>query len=272
VTETPGGSDARSSEESVVPFQPNRSEPCAQFLIGVSPSGYRSANLQFAPLTVCSASPSNSTSDSHLPLDSLASLPIGLQLAPLTIFQPSLPVDLRLASPIFPSSSAFQSTRGRRHLSIFRPAFRLTSSLRLRPIFRLNLSVHVQLAPSANVRALPSNLTSDSHRLLRSPGAALWFTCDRRRILTFRPCLQSQPPNLIVRCILRLLKNPSSTCAADRSSVRLRIQPSTPRMLCPFGAAFRLAFGLRLVPPLQPSLWTQPPTRQLLCSPVVRSG
>src|SRR5450432_4160861 len=86
-------------------------------------------------------------------------------------------------------------------MPIFRPAIRLTSSLRLRPIFRLSFPVHVRLAPSANVPALPSNLTSDSHRLLCPPGAALWFICDRRRLSTFRPCLQTQPPTLIVRCI-----------------------------------------------------------------------
>jgi len=158
-------------------------------------------------------------------------------------------------------------------MPIFRPTFRSTSSLRLRPIFQLSFPAHVRLAPSANVPALPSNLTSDSHRLLCSPGAALWFICDRRRLLTFRPCLRPQPPTLIVRCI------PSAAFPLTfglrlRSTFqpRLRIRPSTPRLLCPFGAAFRLTCDLRRRSTFQPSLWTQPPTHRLPCSLVVRSG
>jgi hypothetical protein len=158
-------------------------------------------------------------------------------------------------------------------MSIFRPTFRLTSSLRLRPIFRFSFPVHVQLAPSANVPALPPNLTSDSHRLLCPPCAALQFICDRRRLSTFRPCLQTQPPTLIVRCI------PSAAFRFTfglrrRPTVqpRLRIRPPTPRLLCPFGAAFRLPCDLRRRSTFQPSLWTQPPTHRLPCSPVVRSG
>jgi len=195
----------------------------------------------------------------------------GLRLQP--IFRPSFPVDLVTFVSDRPSSSAFQSTRDRRHLSIFRPAFRFTSSLRLRPIFRLSFPACVQLAPSANVPALPPNLTSDSHRLLCSPGAALRFICDRRRLQTFRPCLRPQPPTLIVRCIhsaaFRL------TCDLRRRFTfqpRLRIQPSTPRLLSPFGAAFRLTCDLRRRSTFQPSLWTQIPTCRLLCSRVVRSG
>jgi len=53
---------------------------------------------------------------------------------------------------------------------------------------------------------------------------------------------------------------------------RLRIRPSTPRLLCPFGAAFRLTCGSRRRSTFQPSLWTQPPTHRLPCSLVVRSG
>jgi len=219
------------------------------------------------------ALPSNSTSDSHRLPDSSASLPIDLQLAPST----NLPAQLSNRFPACAfnrsSNSAFQSTCDRRHLSIFRPAFGLTSSLRLRPIFRLSFPVHVRLAPSANVPALPSNLTSDSHRMLCSPGAALWLIRDRRRLSTLRPCLRPQPPTLIVRCIptaaFRLIFG-----LRRRSTFqpRLRIQPSTHRLLCPFGAAFRLTCGSRRRSTLQPSLWTQPPTHRLPCSRGVRSG
>jgi len=139
------------------------------------------STLRLASAIQSPALPSNSTSDSHRLPDSLASLPIDLQLAPSTNFPAQLSSRPSTHVSDLPSSSAFQSTCNRRHLSIFRPAFRPTSSLRLWPIFRLSFPVHVRLSPSANVPALPSNLTSDSHRLLRSPGAALWFTRDRRR-------------------------------------------------------------------------------------------
>jgi len=243
----------------------------------LAPAFIRSASPSNLPATCAAcrspALPSNSTSDSHRLPDSLASLPTDLQLAPSTDLpaQPSSQPSTRVSSRL--SGSAFQPTCDRRHMPIFRPALRLTSSLRLRPIFRLSFPVHVQLSPSANVPALPSNLTSDSHRLLRSPGAALWFICDRRRLSTVRPCLRPQPPTLIVRCIppaaFRL------TCDLRRRSTfqpRLRIQPSTPRLPCPFGAAFRLTCGSRRRSTFQPSLWTQPPTHRLPCSRVVRSG
>jgi len=234
----------------------------AQFLISVASSGYRSASFRFAPATCRPASPSdlpatraacrspalpsNSTSDSHRLPDSLASFPIDLQLAPSTHLPAQLSSQSSTCVSDQPSGSAFQPTCDRRHMSIFRPAFQLTSSLRLWPIFRLSFPAHVQLAPSANVPALPSNLTSDSHRLLCSPGAALWLICDRRHLSTFRPCLRTQPPTLIVRCI------PSAafllTCDLRRRSTFqpcLWIQPSTCRLLCPFGAAFRLTCDLR---------------------------
>jgi len=186
---------------------------------------------------------------------------------------PAFRVDLATFVSDLPSSSAFQSTCDRLHLSIFRPAFRPTSSLRLRPIFRLSLPAHVRLAPSANVPALPPNLTSDSHRILCSPGAALWFIRDRRRLCTFRPCLRAQHPTLIVRCIpTAALRFTFGLRRRSTFQPCLRIQPSTPRLLCPFGAAFRLPCGLRRRPTFQPSLWTQPPTHRLPCSRVVRSG
>jgi len=188
-----------------------------QFLIGVSSSGYCSATHRFAPAINRSASPSDlprlaPPADLRLCLPTRPPTLIGCQtlrpafqsISSLRLqptFQPSLPVDLATFVSDLPSGSAFQSTCDRRHLSIFRPAFRLTSSLRLRPIFRLSLPVRVRLAPSANVPAPPPNLTSDSHRTLCSPGAALWFIRDRRRLCTFRPCLRAQHPTLIVRCI-----------------------------------------------------------------------
>jgi hypothetical protein len=158
-------------------------------------------------------------------------------------------------------------------MSIFRPAFQLTSGLRFWLIFRLSFPVHVQLAPSANVPTLPSNLTSDSHRLLCSPGAAFWFICDRRRLSTFRPCLRTQHPTLIVRCI------PSAaflmTCDLRRRST---FQPACGSNLQRFVCCAHSAMPSGLPATraarstFQPSLWTQPTTHRLPCSRVVRSS
>jgi len=91
--------------------------------------------------------------------------------------------------------------------------------LRLRSIFQLSLPVHFRLAPSANVPALPSNLTSDSHRMLHPLSAALELIFDRRRRSTFRPCQRTQPPTPIVSCVLSALPSSSPTAfAADQLS------------------------------------------------------
>jgi hypothetical protein len=150
----------------------------------VASSGYRPVDLQFAPAINPSASlsssitdlhrrsatpalPSNSTSDSHRLSDPSASLPINLQLAPsanLPAQPSSQPFDLRLVvnlpGPPLHRPATVAACRSSSH------AFRSTSSFRLRPIFRLNLPVNLRLASPVSLPALPSNLTSDSHRLL----------------------------------------------------------------------------------------------------------
>ena len=162
-------------------------------------------------------------------------------------FRPSLPVDLTTRVSDLPSGSAFQSTCDRRHLSIFRPAFRLTSGLRLRPVFRLSLPVHVRLSPSANVPALPPNLTSDSHRTLRSPGAALWFIRDRRRECPSGPaCDHNIRLSSFAVSLWRLSCCPAA-CAADQPSSL----PADPTFDSPIAVSLRRCFpaNLRLAPP-----------------------
>jgi len=268
-----------------------------QFLIGVASSGYHSVDLRFAPSVVRSVSPSDQSSDSRRRSISGSAFQLNLRLSSSArlfgqpsnrcpacalnqssgpAFQPIF--DSRLRSTF---GSAFQSTCDRRHTPIFRPSFRLTSGSRLQSIFQLSFSVRVQLAPSANVPALPPNPTSDSHRLLCSPGAALWSIRDRRRRSTFRPCLRTQPPTLIVRRIpSALLSGSSATCVANSpsslacgSSLRLLVRcapsalpsgftcdlrrrltlsaqpvdPTSDSSTAVFsGGAFRLTFNLRL--------------------------
>jgi len=191
-----------------------------QFLIGVLLSGYRSANLRFAPRigrtaspsdlpaarAACSspAPPSSSTSDSHLPLDPLASLPIDPQLAPSTDLsaqpsgrsstrvsdlsfqlrlpidpQPSPPVDLpaclpthlQLAPSANPPAQPFRSRPAR--------AFRQRSGSALKPNLRLSSFAvfawrcplaHLRPSPLINLPALPATTTSESHRSLHPLG------------------------------------------------------------------------------------------------------
>ena len=103
-----------------------------------------------------------------------------------------LPANLRLASPAnLPAQPSHRPATcvACRSSGL---AFRLTSSLRLRSIFRLNLPADFQLAPSFNLPVPPSNLTSDSHRPLNPFGAAFQLTCGLRRRSTFQPCLTDQ--------------------------------------------------------------------------------
>jgi len=91
--------------------------------------------------------------------------------------------------------------------------------LRLPPIFRLSLPADHQLAPLVSLPALPSNLTSDSHRLLHPLGAALQLISDRRHRSTFRPCQRTQPPTPLVSCVPSALPSGSpSAFAADQPS------------------------------------------------------
>jgi len=66
------------------------------------------------------------------PADPPAGYPTDLQLAPKINLQPNPPANHRLASPINLPVPPFASTCDLRRLPILRPAFQLTSSLRLR--------------------------------------------------------------------------------------------------------------------------------------------
>jgi len=158
----------------------------------------------------------------------------------MPIFRPAF----RLAFQLAPSTSLPAQ------LSRSRPAFAFCqrSGSASKPNLRLSSAavsawrcppVHLRPSPPINLPALPANPTSDSHRSLYPYGG-------------FLAALRLAPP----------VNHPAC----------LRIQPSAPRLLCPFGAAFRLTCDLRRRSTFQPCLWTQPPTHRLPCSPVVRSG
>jgi len=80
-------------------------------------------------------------------------------------FRSSLSIHLRLASPInLPAPPSYRPATVAACRS-FSNALRSTSSLRLQPIFQLSLPASLfDLRLLANLSALPSNLTSDSHR------------------------------------------------------------------------------------------------------------
>jgi len=84
-----------------------------------------------------------------------------------SLFRPNLPVDPRLASPInLPAPPSYRpatcaACRSSSH------AFQPTSSFRLQSVFQLDLPANLyDLRLLVNLPALPSNLTSDSHRSL----------------------------------------------------------------------------------------------------------
>jgi len=188
-------------------FQPTSSLHCRSTFQPRFPIDLRLSSAISVP-----ALPSNSTSDSHRMSDPSVSLQIHFQLAPSTNLptQPSSQLSTRVSNQ--PSGSAFVSTCDLRRLPILRPTFRLISSLRLQSIFsqtfpstfdlrlrstfqfRLRIDLRLappadppaclptdfQLAPSIRLPASPTNLTSDSHRLLHSL-AASESPCDLRR-------------------------------------------------------------------------------------------
>jgi hypothetical protein len=117
------------------------------------------------------ALPSNSTVDSHRLPDPSGSSPIDLQLAPSTNLRTQLPVDLLTCVSDRPSSSAFQSACDSRRLPIFRPAFQLTSSLRL--------PINLPAQPSSSLSAFaPSCFPAlPSEPNLRLSSAAAFSGC-----------------------------------------------------------------------------------------------
>ena len=200
-------------------------------------------------------------------------LPVSLQLSPSTNL-PAQPSG-QPSTCVFdqPSGSAFASTCDSRRLPILRPAFRLTSSLRLRSIVRLNLPVNLSTCVSWSTFqfCLKPNLRLSS--AAASSGAAVRFTFDSRLRSTFRPCLRTQPPTLIGCCISGFAFRPISDLRLRPAfQLCLQTQLSTHRLLHPFGAAVQLTFDSRLRSTFRPCLWTQPPTYRLLCSPVLSSG
>jgi len=143
-------------------------------------SGYRLANLRFAPAINPSASPSNRPPTRVGCLS--PALPSNLNLEPFIdcqilqqvfrsisslrlqlTFRPNLPAALRLPSPaslpVPPSSrpATVAACRSSSH------ALQSSSSLRLLSIFRLNLPVSLfDLRHVVDLPALPTNPTSDS--------------------------------------------------------------------------------------------------------------
>jgi len=214
-------------------------------------------DLRLSSAIFLPALPSNSTSNSHRlsDLSSLAFVSISsFRLRPI-LGSPSSRPSTRVSDQPSGSTSNQPATRAACRFSS--PAFRPISSFRLRSIFQLNLPADLRLASPINSPVLPSNLTSDSHRLLHSP-AASEPPCDLRRrpILqlrlrvnlrlsplvnspavpsgqpsTFADCqpsslrFRTQPPTPIGCCILWLHPNRSATCAAYRSSSSPSCQP-----------------------------------------------
>ena len=221
----------------------------SQFVIGVAFSGYRSANLRFAPAINLSASPSdqpatrvacqspalpsNSTSDSHRLSDSSVG---SSDQSPACAFNPPSDPTFR---PTFDSRLRIQPSG-----SAFRPDLRLVAACRSsslpsdRPpacaFGRSSGSAFLsdfQLAPSANLPALPSNLTSDSHRLLHPLAFAFEPIFELAPPVNLPAVPSSQLPACAFRqpsssafepaCDLRRLPVPGSAFCAD-----LQLAPS----------------------------------------------
>jgi len=193
----------------------------------------------------CAFDPSSSPAfqpifDSRLRLTFPLRLPTDLRPSPHADLPTCHPTRLKLA----PSTSLpAQLSRSRpacafcqRSGSASKPNLRLSSAAV--SAWRCPL-VYMRPSPLIYFPALPANPTSDSHRSLYPYGDLL-------------AALRLAPP----------INHPAC----------LRIQLPTPRLLCPFGAAFRLTCDLRRRSTFQPSLWTQPPTHRLPCSPAVRSS
>jgi len=134
-------------------------------------------------------------------------LPIDLRPSPLVDLPACLPTRLRLAPlpnlPAQPSRSRPACAFCQRSSSAFKPNLRLSSAAVF--AWRCPL-VYMRPSPLITLPALPANATADSHRSLYP------FGC-------FLAALRLAPP----------INHPAC----------LRIQPSTTRLLCPFGAAFR---------------------------------
>jgi len=261
-----------------------------QLLIGVSFSGYRSANPRFAPAIYRSASPSDHACDSRrLPTSGSAfqlNCPtlIGCQILQLAL-QPISSLRLQPAFPLnllaYPSTCVFVSalrTAFRFNLRLAPPAVPPAHRpLRLQALasqlfVRLRLPSGLQLAPSTSPPALPSNLTSDSS-VAASFGFALVPSFGLRLQSTFRLCfpasfqlapsanLPALPSNLPAACAaccsgLRLRADFQLAPSIDRPARQSRLSPA-----CAFDLALRLRFlvRLQLAPPAsRPALPSDP--------------
>ena len=262
-----------------------------QFVIGVEFSGYRSANPRFAPAIYRSASPSDppatraACQSPALPSNSTSRLSSAARFSswlsgqsPACAFNPPCrstfwPI-LRLASPYPPSASPFGPDL-RLAPPAVPPAHRSfdLEARALWPFVRLRLPSGFQLAPSADPPALPSNLTSDSHRLLHplaSPssqpsacassqpsGCAFQPASGSRLPPTFQLCLRTCLQLAPLACSgLRLCADFQLAPSIDLPAHRSRLSPA-----CAFDPALRLRLSacLQLAPPANlPALPSDP--------------
>jgi len=185
--------------------------------------------------------------------DPLVSFPIRLQLAPSTSLpaQPSSQPSTRVSDQ--PSSSAFASTCDLRRLPILRPTFRLTSSLRLRPIlsqtlqpiFRLTSPINLPVPPlhrpatcaACRSSSLPSN---------RLPACAF----HQPSSLTYKPNLRLSSAAAFSSCFRTAHRLASLT----DPPARLRANPLAFASGQPSGCTFQLASDFRRLPTFQPPL------------------
>jgi hypothetical protein len=156
-------------------------------------------SFQLAPSADPPALPSNLASDSSVAASFGFAFVPTLQLSP--------PVNLlavpsgQLPARAFrqPSSPAFEPACSLRRLPVPGSAFLPISGLRLPSTFRPTDRACLQLAPSTSLF-----------------GSAFRFASSLRRLPTFQPCLQTQPPTLIECLILRLACSRSPACAFNQ--------------------------------------------------------
>jgi len=153
----------------------------SQFESAVASSGYRPANLRFAPATNPSASPSESTFDlrrrSTLWL-ALRNSTSGFHRLLSSPAQPSNRPSTCVSDR--PSGAAFElNLQPSSGIASSSSAFRLSRDLRREPTLRLCLA-------ELNLRLSPAAVVS---------GSSFLSPFDLRRRPTFQPCLRTQPPD-----------------------------------------------------------------------------
>jgi len=153
-----------------------------------------------------------------------------------------------------PSSSTLESACDRRHLLILRPALQWLSSLRLRSIFRLSLLANLQLSLSFSLPALPSNLTSDSHR---QPNPLALPSSSSATVVACEPSGPACEPSLRLTSAAASpaqLSCLSPAFAFNRlSGLPFELNCPAHRPPDPFGAAFRLPSAFASGQPSSPA-------------------